>query len=420
MAAGQMMSLAALVAARDAGKARPEHMIALAGDAIARLDPRIRAFAHVAENPTIAAEGPLGGIAIGVKDIFDSFDMPTEYGSPIHAGYRPKTDAAIVALTRRRGGTIIGKTVTTEYAFFEPGPTVNPHNFAHTPGGSSSGSAAAVAAGMVPAAIGTQTGGSVVRPAAFCGVAGYKPSFRLLPATGMKHFAPSLDTAGLFAADVNDVALFAQLLTGRSLAPEPIEPATTRVGIYFCAELDSADAEMQRALEKAAEAAAAAGFSLKAIQEPAENADARDAHTNLQNYEAGLSCASDLALFGGRMSARLRDTLVAGQNLSPEDYDAARHAAKRGRTATRALFEEVDVLLTPSAPGAAPEGLETTGNPRFNKLWTLMGTPAVNIPVFHSAASLPLGVQAVARFGQDARLLSVARALELAFRAGNG
>ena len=396
------MSLAALIAAREAGKAKPEHMVALARDAPA---------------PAISAEGPLAGVAIGVKDIFDTFDMPTTYGSRAYADHRPMTDAAIVALARRRGGTILGKTVTTEFAYFEPGPTVNPHNTGHTPGGSSSGSAAAVAAGMVPAAIGTQTGGSIIRPAAFCGVAGYKPSFRLLPTTGMKHFSPSLDTVGLFAATVSDVALFAHLLTGRPLNPEPVDPGSTRIGIYFCGELQTADAEMQRALERAAEAATAAGFRLVAINEPEENASARAAHSTLQNFEAGMSCGPDLALFKNRMSEKLKLVLRDGLATPPSVYDDARRAAKRGRGATRRLFDDVDVLLTPSAPGAAPEGLTFTGDPRFNKLWTLMGTPTVNIPFFKGKSGLPLGIQAVGRFGQDLRLLSVARALEQAFAA---
>jgi Asp-tRNA(Asn)/Glu-tRNA(Gln) amidotransferase A subunit family amidase len=412
----QMMSLAALVAAREAGKARPEHMVALARDAVARRDGEIRAFCHVADDPAIAAEGPLAGIAIGVKDIFDTFDMPTTYGSDIYADYRPMTDAAVVALARRRGGTIMGKTVTTELAYFHPGPTVNPRNAAHTPGGSSSGSAAAVAAGMVPAAIGSQTGGSVIRPASFCGVAGYKPSFRLLPTTGMKHFSPSLDTVGLFAAGVADVALFASLLTGRPLEPEAVAPEETRVGVYFCSELESADPEMSQALERAAEAAVAAGFEVIAISEPEENAAARAAHSTLQNFEAGMSCGPDLALFKDRLSEKLRATLVEGLAITPEAYDAARRAAKRGRSATRRLFDGIDVLLTPSASGPAPEGLSFTGDPRFNKLWTLMGTPAVNIPGFTAQSGLPLGIQAVGRFGHDRKLLSVAAALEEAFR----
>lgn len=411
------MSLAALIAAREAGKAKPEHMVALARDAVARRDGEIKAFCHVAPAPAISAEGPLAGVAIGVKDIFDTFDMPTTYGSRAYADHRPMTDAAIVALARRRGGTILGKTVTTEFAYFEPGPTVNPHNTGHTPGGSSSGSAAAVAAGMVPAAIGTQTGGSIIRPAAFCGVAGYKPSFRLLPTTGMKHFSPSLDTVGLFAATVSDVALFAHLLTGRPLNPEPVDPGSTRIGIYFCGELQTADAEMQRALERAAEAATAAGFRLVAINEPEENASARAAHSTLQNFEAGMSCGPDLALFKNRMSEKLKLVLRDGLATPPSVYDDARRAAKRGRGATRRLFDDVDVLLTPSAPGAAPEGLTFTGDPRFNKLWTLMGTPTVNIPFFKGKSGLPLGIQAVGRFGQDLRLLSVARALEQAFAA---
>ncbi|WP_158285789.1 amidase [Pseudohoeflea suaedae] len=409
------MSLAALVAARESGRQEPDQMVELARDAARRHDSEIKAFSHLAENPAIPREGPLAGVAIGVKDILDTFDMPTTYGSDIYAGYRPKTDAAIVALARRRGATILGKTVTTEFAYFDAGPTVNPHDHAHTPGGSSSGSAAAIAAGMIPAAIGAQTGGSVIRPASFCGVAGYKPSYRLLPSTGMKHFAPSLDTVGLFAASIADVALFAHLLTGRPLNPEPVEPATTRVGIYFCAELESADPEMQQALERAAEAATAAGFLLMAVSEPEENARARQAHTTLQNYEAGMSCGPDLALYEERMGKKLVATVKEGIAIPPSVYDDARRAAKRGRGATRKLFDEVDILLTPSAPGAAPEGLSFTGDPRFNKLWTLMGTPTVNIPCFKTKSGLPLGIQAVARFGKDRELLSVAMALEQAF-----
>ncbi|WP_161784941.1 amidase, partial [Hoeflea sp. BAL378] len=234
MAENRMMSLAALIKARDAGKAGPELMVALSRDAIARKDASIKAFAHVAAEPAISTQGPLAGVALGVKDIFDTFDQPTCYGSPAYEGYRPRVDAAIVSLARRLGATIIGKTVTTEFAFLDPAATVNPHNPAHTPGGSSSGSAAAVAAGMIPAATGTQTGGSVIRPASYCGIAGYKPSYRMLPATGMKHFAPSLDTVGLFAAGVADVALLAALLTGRDLVArpddDPVDPSKIRVG----------------------------------------------------------------------------------------------------------------------------------------------------------------------------------------------
>tara|TARA_R110002020_G_scaffold137805_2_gene307433 strand:+ start:148 stop:1413 length:1266 start_codon:yes stop_codon:yes gene_type:complete len=420
MAENRMMSLAALIKARDAGKAGPELMVALSRDAIARKDPDIKAFAHVAAEPEISTQGPLAGVALGVKDIFDTFDQPTCYGSPAYEGYRPRVDAAIVSLARRLGATIIGKTVTTEFAFLDPAATVNPHNPAHTPGGSSSGSAAAVAAGMIPAATGTQTGGSVIRPASYCGIAGYKPSYRMLPATGIKHFAPSLDTVGLFAAGVGDVALLAALLTGRDLVArpddEPIEPSTVRVGLYRCALLEGADPEMRAALTKAADLAADAGFDVGEIGEPEAMARARDAHATIQNHEAGLACGPDHALYAEQMSEILRQTIEAGQAISPEACDEARKFARRGRAAAAALFGEVDILLTPSAPGAAPLGLTSTGDPRFNKLWTLMGTPAVNIPGLKDEAGLPLGIQAVAGFGRDRMLLGAAALLEQAFR----
>lgn len=416
MVENRMMSLSALVKARDEAKADPKLMVALCRDAIARKDGDIKAFAHVPDQPAIAAGGPLAGVAVGVKDIFDTFDQPTRYGSPAYAEHQPCVDAAIVDLARRRGATIIGKTATTEFAFFHPAATVNPHNPAHTPGGSSSGSAAAVAAGMIPAAIGTQTGGSVVRPAAFCGIAGYKPSYRLLPASGMKHFSPSLDTVGLFAAGVSDVALLAELLTGRDLAAGPVEPGAVRIGLYRCAQLEGADPEMRAALAEAADLAANAGFDMGEIDEPDAMARARDAHAVVQNHEAGLVCGPDLARFRDHLSPVLVETIERGQAISPEAYDEARRLVKRGRAATRALFGEVDILLTPAAPGAAPQGLHSTGDARFNKLWTLMGTPAISIPGFSDAAGMPLGIQAVARFGQDKALLAVAAALERAFR----
>lgn len=420
----RMMSLAALIRARETGKASPSLMVDLCHDAIARKDDRIRAFAHIAATPASQPaglqSGGLTGVAIGVKDIIDTFDQPTGYGSAAYAGYQPRVDAAIVDLARRQGATIIGKTATTEFAFFTPAATVNPHNHAHTPGGSSSGSAAAVAAGMIPAAIGTQTGGSVIRPAAFCGVTGYKPSFRLLPTTGMKHFAPSLDTVGLFAAGVEDVALFAALLTGRDLAAsaneQPLDPSGIRVGLYRCGQLETADPEMRAALGKAADKAADAGFDVGEIGEPEALAQARDAHSTIQDHEAGLSCGPDLARHRDQLSAVLTQAIERGQALSPARYDAARRLAKRGRGATRALFAEVDILLTPAAPGTAPHGLGSTGDPRFNKLWTLMGTPAINIAGFADNAGMPLGIQAIARFGQDRQLLRVAAMLETAFR----
>ena len=421
MSENRMMSLAALVNARDQNKVDPKLMVALSQDAIARKDGDIKAFTHLAAEPGISTQGPLAGIAIGVKDIFDTFDQPTTYGSPAYNDHHPRVDAAIINLARRQGATIIGKTATTEFAFLDPTITVNPHNHAHTPGGSSSGSAAAVAAGMIPAALGTQTGGSVLRPASYCGIAGYKPSYRLLPANGIKHFAPSLDTVGLFAAAVHDVALLAGLLTGRDLTPrpdeQPADPSKIRVGLYRCAQLEGAAPEMRAALSKAADMAANAGFDVGEIGEPESMAEAREAHATVQNHEAGLTCGPDYARFGDMLSPLLLRTIEQGQAITPQAYDDARRAVKRGRAAASALFGEVDILLTPSAPGAAPLGLHTTGDPRFNKLWTLMGTPAINIPGFSDDTGLPLGIQAVARFGRDKALLTVASLLEQAFTA---
>jgi Asp-tRNA(Asn)/Glu-tRNA(Gln) amidotransferase A subunit family amidase len=232
-----LQSVLSILRAIERGETTPQESVAQSFDAIAATDARIGAFRGVADREAalaIAARaaGPLAGIAVGVKDIFDTHDMPTEFGSAIYAGNRPASDAALVAMIRAKGAVLAGKTVTTEFAFLQPAGTRNPHNLAHTPGGSSSGSAASVAAGMVPVAVGTQTGGSVIRPAAYCGVAGYKPSFRLVPMVGVKTFAWSLDTAGFFAAGVADAAAFVAWLSGRALTVETIDPKALRVGVY--------------------------------------------------------------------------------------------------------------------------------------------------------------------------------------------
>ncbi len=401
------------------GRARPR-VVAASLDAIDSLDGAIGAFAARADRDTLlssagAETGPLAGVPVGIKDIFDTADLPTEYGTPVYEGYRARADAAVVAMIRQAGATIVGKTVTTEFAFLNPAGTRNPRNRAHTPGGSSSGSAAAVAAGMIAAATGTQTGGSVIRPAAYCGVSGYKPSFRLVPAVGSKPFSWSLDTVGFFAASAADVARFAAAVTRRDLDADRAI-AAPRIGIYRGGIWDLADPAMKQAIDRAAAIAAAAGARLVDVPEPEALAAALDCHGTIQNYEAGLALASDLRAHGDRMSAILRDTLTAGRAISPADYDRARSVARRARKAAMALFEDVDVLLTPSATGPAPEGLGSTGNPIFNKLWTLTGNPCVNVTGLADPSGLPLGVQIVARFGADKVALSVADWLERAIR----
>lgn len=412
-----MQSFLALRAAIEAGRLTAEAAVAQSLEEIAAREAQIGAFEALAPRDAALAAaaragGPLAGIALGVKDIFDTHDLPTTYGSPVFAGHRPPVDAAVVAMARRAGATVVGKTVTTEYAFLQPGRTVNPHDPAHTPGGSSSGSAAAVAAGMIPAAIGTQTGGSVIRPASFCGVAGYKPSFRLVPATGMKTFSWSLDTVGFFAAGVADVAAFAAALTGRPLAVEPVDAPALRIGVYRGAIWQRASAAMRDAVERAAALAEAAGAQLAAADEPEALAAAREAHATVQNHEAARALAGDFALHAARLSPVLRETLEAGFAIAPEAYDRARALARRGRHIAGTLFADHDVLIAPAAPGAAPAGLETTGDPLFNKLWTLTGNPCVAVPGLTDAAGLPLGVQVIARFGRDRTALSVAHWLE--------
>ncbi len=415
-----MLSVIAIQDGIAAGRTTPAAEITRSLDRIAELDAGIGAFETVADRDAVIAEagatsGPLAGVSVGIKDIFDTADLPTTYGTPLYAGYQPRTDAAVVTMIRQAGASVVGKTVTTEFAFLNPSRTKNPLDQAHTPGGSSSGSAAAVAAGMVAAATGTQTGGSVIRPAAYCGVSGYKPSFRLVPTVGAKTFSWSLDTVGFFAASAADVARFAACVTRRPLDVEaPASPL--RIGIYRSRIRNEADAEMQSALARATEIAANAGAEIVEIDEPDALAAGRDCHSTIQNYEVGLAMADDFLRFGDRMSKILRETIAAGRAISPADYDKARATARRARKAATALFQTVDVLMTPSATGAAPAGLASTGSPIFNKLWTLTGNPCVNVTGFANPAGMPLGVQVVARFGADRTALSAADWLERALK----
>lgn len=407
--------LSALAIARDisVGKLDPRDAIRLGLENIDRNEVEIRALCHFdADRLGKPGEGPLSGIAIGVKDIFDTFDMPTGYGSPIYSDHQPKTDAALVTMLRRAGATIMAKTVTTEFAYFAPGPTRNPHNLDHSPGGSSSGSAAGIAAGYFPAAIGSQTGGSIIRPASYCGIAGYKPSFKLFPALGAKCFSWSLDTAGFFAATVADVAYVAAACSGRELRIDQLDLPAPRIGIYKSQVFEAASRQMQQALDDAVELARLAGAEIREfVPDNALNA-AYDAHSTIQNYEAAIACADEYLRFGEMMSDKLRSTLEQGQQISPDQYDDARRIANHARKSLHPIFDQVDILLTPSATDIAPFGLASTGEPVFNKLWTLVGTPCINVPGFTDDAAMPLGIQVVAGFGRDKKALMAAGWLE--------
>jgi Asp-tRNA(Asn)/Glu-tRNA(Gln) amidotransferase A subunit family amidase len=415
-----MLSAFNLARRIEAGELTPRAVVDMCAEAIAARDKEVGAFVvldlvaarQAAENPKLAAT-PLRGLPVGFKDIFDTADFPTQYGSPIYAGFQPRADAAAVALTLRAGGIVIGKTATTEFATMVPAVTRNPHNLAHTPGGSSSGSCAAVAAGMLPIAFGTQTAGSVIRPAAFCGVTGFKPSYRLIPTAGIKDVAWHLDTAGVFGAGVADVAFVTAAVTGRDLRVDRSTPAPPRIALVRTHLWPQASAAMQQAVESAARSAAAAGATVVDLTLPPILEEAYAAQFVIQDYETFRSRAFEYDRHRDQLGKELRDSLDAAAAITADAYDTARRTSSRARQVFADTMADYDVILTPSAPGAAPHGLGSTGNPMFNRLWTLMGTPCVNVPGL-SEGELPLGIQIVGRFGRDRAALEAALFVERA------
>ncbi len=417
-----MLSALDLARRIEAGELTPRAVLETCVEAIAAREGEVRAFAaldlekarRAAEDKRLAAL-PLRGLPVAFKDIYDTADFPTQYGSPIYTGHRPAADATAVVMTRQAGGNIIGKTVTTEFASLVPSVTRNPHNLEHTPGGSSSGSCAAIAAGMVPITFGTQTAGSVVRPASFCGVAGFKPSYRLIPLVGVKDVSWHLDTAGVFGAGVADVAFAAAAITGRDLRVDGRTPAPPRIALARTHLWNEASPAMQKALETAARAAEAAGAKVADLTLPPLLEQAHAAQFVIQDYETARSLAFENDRHRDLIDPRLRDALETGWRISADDYDAARRAASRGRQVLADCMAEYDVVLTPSAPGAAPRGFASTGNAMFNRLWTLMGAPCINVPGL-SDNGLPLGMQIVGRFGRDRTTLEAALFVERAIK----
>jgi len=413
-----MISLVELQRRIDSGELSPDAAIARSCDAIDAQDKTIGAFVCRSEKPRAAGAGRLRGIAVGIKDIIDTAEFPTEMGSTIYRGWQPRADASVVMMLKQAGATIIGKTTTTAFAANDPTATLNPRNHDHTPGGSSSGSAAAVAASMIPLALGTQTGGSVIRPASFCGVAAIKPSFHLLPKVGVKCFSWTLDTVGLFAAGVEDLAHGLAAMADR---PELQGDATInapRIGLVTQEFAGAPEAASEEALRVASKAAERAGASVRAIALPQIFAEAWRIHTTIQQFEAHQAFAWEYRANYDVMPPLLRGRLDESVDITSVDYEEARAIAVRARAALAETFEAVDVLLTFSAPGAAPKGLDWTGDPRFNRLWTLMGVPCVNIPATIADGGLPVGVQVIARFGDDAGALKAARFIEQALARG--
>jgi Asp-tRNA(Asn)/Glu-tRNA(Gln) amidotransferase A subunit family amidase len=410
----------------------------LVGDCLARIaavDGEVQAWAfldrdHAMMQAQAADEhrrhgralGRLHGVPIGIKDIFDTDDMPTELGSPLWAGRTPRRDAAAVARLRSAGAVILGKTVTTEYAYYHPGKTRNPHDPARTPGGSSSGSAAAVAAAMVPGAIGSQTNGSVIRPAAFCGVVGFKPTHGLIARSGALLLSRTLDHVGVFARTVEDAALLAETLVGfdeedadtRPVARPPLAavtasepPLTPRLAFVRSPVWEQAEPVTRQAFAELTEALG--GEVVVEVELGSSFERVVDLHRTIMEVEMAHNLRRDYDKSGDQLSVPLRQVIERGRRHSAVDYTAAVAAIEPLNGVLGSIFDEYDAIVTPAAPGEAPHGLQSTGNPVFCTTWSYLGTPAATLPLLRSEAGLPMGVQLVGRRGNDARLLRTAR-----------
>ena len=364
-----------------------------------------------------AIKGLLHGLPIGVKDLFDTYDFPTSYGSPIYANNYPSTDAVSVALVRQSGGIILGKTVTTEFASFKSGPTTNPHHSQHTPGGSSSGSAAAVADFMIPLATGSQTAGSIIRPASFCGIVGFKPSLGKISTAGVKSLAPSLDTLGCFGRTVEDVGLGVATMSGdHELARVSDLHNKVRVAICKTPEWQNASPETRGAIALARFSAEAfAKGKVMDLELPAELDDLAQTQTRIMLSEMSRSLAFERMQFPKKLSAMITSQIDQGASIEYSQYKRDLIQADVARRVVQTIFNEsVDLMIAPSAIGEAPFINEGTGDPLFCRGWTLLGLPCINLNISTGPNGLPIGVQLIAAYGQDQFLLSAARALALA------
>ena len=401
-------------AMRD-GRLHPVELMEACLERIAERELAVRAFAwfdaEAARGAALLARpGALHGLPIGVKDVLDTADIPSEYGSPIWRGWQPRADAAAVAWARAAGGVMMGKTVTTEFATRKPGPTANPHNRKHTPGGSSSGSAAGVADCFFPLAYGTQTAGSVIRPAAFCGIVGYKPSYGTINRFGMKLMSESLDTVGVMARSVADCALFAGAVAGRDLGDPDARPERApRIGICRSPAWGAALPETQALLPRVATALARAGATVVDRELSPEVAAIADAHPIVMNNESGRALGWELSNAPDQISDGLRERLEFGLSQSEAAVAEAYATFDRAQREFPICMEGLDALVTSSAPGQAPAGLQWTGDPVFNLIWTSLHVPCVTVPAGIGPDGLPLGIQIVTRMGEDRQALAWAQ-----------
>jgi len=405
----------------DFSSRTPQEAVELSLARIEQREGEVRAWAHLAaESARAEAAGlteelarsgprsPLHGVPVGIKDIFDVAGMPCEWGSPIEAGRTPSVDAKLIRRLRELGAIILGKTHTTAYAYFDPAPTRNPRNLAHTPGGSSSGSAAAVADGMVPLAIGSQTMGSVLRPASFCSVAGFKPTFGALPLGGVMPFAPSLDHAGLFAASIADVALAWRAIQDKG----PIEPREAEVIVLPWPLVGELDDSMRTAVASAMEKLRGAGWQVRKEPLPATFESLQPALLTVMTAEGAATHGEAFRRHGDKIGLKLAALIEKGLAISETELADARGVVQAAKESFAGLAASGAVIATPAALGAAPRGLGSTGDPCCNAPWTALGSPAVTLPAARDSAGLPLGLQLSAGRDADDALLACALACE--------
>jgi len=409
------LTATALASLLESGEITAEAVIRSCLDRIAEREPQVRAWVHVAGEDALSAARSadrgtlLKGVPFAIKDIFDTADMPTGYGSPIYTGCRPSFDASAASLPRAAGGILIGKTVTTEFANRHPGPTANPHDLGFTPGGSSSGSAAAVADFMVPLAIGTQTGGSVIRPAAYCGVVGFKASFGLFPPAGMHPNTESLDTVGVMARSVADIALFRAALMAIPYEVPRLPERPPRLALCRTAQWDEARPEGQAVLEDAAGRLRAAGAEIVEAELPPTCYGIGEVQRRHSAFEGVRVHAPERYRHEALLSPNLKNAKIAeGKRLTLADFRTAWRDAERMRRAVRQWIDRFDAVLTLPAPGQAPRGLADTGSAVFNALWTLLYMPCLTLPAGEGPDGLPVGIQLVGARHADARLLDTA------------
>lgn len=416
----KMDDATALAAAIRSGDLSPVEAVEACLDRIEARDVDVRAWCHLDPDLALGAAralppepmGPLHGVPVGFKDIVDTADLPTSYGSPIYSTHRPAKDASCVAMTKAAGGIVLGKTVTTEFAGRQARETSHPLDPVRSPGGSSSGSAAAVGDGQVPLAIGSQTAGSTIRPAAYCGVHALKPSFQALPFSGMKHLCERLDTIGLMARSVRDLGLFRAVLLGIAV-PEvrPID-GPLRIGLCRTPYWSRASAQTQEMIEAAAAAIGAAGHSVVEVAYPDVFGDPETLIWEVIHAEMGRQLATELSASPASLSPWVRQSVEHGLSLSPDRQAANLTALVQAERAFDDLLQSVDALISPAAEDVPPVGLAGTGSPIFNLAFHIAGLPAINLPWGTDPSGLPLGLQVIGKRFDDAKLLRIAAAFD--------